>query len=196
MITRSIITHNIKINLKATETHLKGCFIIEPNVFKDDRGYFFESFNESKLEQVIGYKPRFVQDNQSKSAFGVVRGLHMQAGDFAQAKLVRVLQGSVLDVVVDARKDSETFGKSFSIELSADNNKQLFVPRGFLHGFSVLSDEAVFFYKCDNIYNKESERGINPLDIDLMIDWKVDEKQIILSDKDKVAPAFNQLFKK
>lgn len=178
--------------MKATETKLKGCFILEPYVFEDDRGYFFESFNESKLEQILGYKPKFVQDNQSKSGFGVVRGLHMQTGDHAQAKLVRVLEGTVLDVVVDARKDSATFGESFSIELTADNNKQLFIPKGFLHGFSVLSEEAVFFYKCDNLYNKESERGINPLDKSLNIDWKIDEDKMILSEKDKVAPQFTQ----
>lgn len=182
--------------MKATETPLKGCFILEPTVFKDDRGYFFESYNESKLEQILGYKPVFVQDNQSKSTFGVVRGLHMQAGDYAQAKLVRVLEGAVIDVVVDARVDSETFGKSFSIELSAENNKQLFVPRGFLHGFSVLSEEAVFFYKCDNLYNKESEAGVNPLDRNLAIDWKIAEDKMILSEKDTAAPEFTQLFSK
>jgi len=180
--------------LKATETKLKGCFILEPNVFEDDRGYFFESYNELKLEQILGYKPNFVQDNQSKSTFGVVRGLHMQAGDFSQAKLVRVLEGAVLDVVVDARVDSETFGESFSIELTADNNKQLFIPKGFLHGFSVLSAEAVFFYKCDDFYNKESERGINPLDKSLNIDWRIAEDQMILSEKDREAPEFTQIF--
>lgn len=194
MIIRSIITHNIRINLKAVETKLKGCFILEPNVFKDDRGYFFESYNELKLEQILGCKPNFVQDNQSKSSFGVVRGLHMQGGDFSQAKLVRVLEGSVLDVVVDVRTDSETFGESFSIELTADNNKQLFIPKGFLHGFSVLSEEAVFFYKCDDFYNKESERGINPLDKSLNIDWKISEDQMILSEKDKEAPEFSKIF--
>ena len=180
--------------MKATETKLKGCFILEPNVFEDDRGYFFESYNELKLEQILGYKPNFVQDNQSKSTFGVVRGLHMQAGDFSQAKLVRVLEGAVLDVVVDARVDSETFGESFSIELTADNNKQLFIPKGFLHGFSVLSEEAVFFYKCDDFYNKESERGINPLDKNLNIDWRITEDKMILSEKDREASDFNQLY--
>lgn len=193
-IIKTIITNNIKTRLKATETHLKGCFILEPDVFKDDRGYFFESYNESKLKQILGYNPVFVQDNQSKSTFGVIRGLHMQAGDFSQAKLVRVLEGAVLDVVVDARKDSATFGKSFSIELTADSNKQLFVPRGFLHGFSVLSEEAVFFYKCDNLYNKESESGVNPLDRSLGIDWKIAKEKMILSEKDREAPEFTQLF--
>lgn len=180
--------------MKATETKLKGCFILEPTIFKDDRGYFFESYNELKLEQILGYKPKFVQDNQSKSSYGVIRGLHMQAGNFSQAKLVRVLEGAVLDVVVDARKDSETFGESFSIELTAENNKQLFIPKGFLHGFSVLSEEAVFFYKCDDFYNKESEAGINPLDKSLNIDWKIAEDLMILSEKDKDAPEFSLLF--
>ena len=178
------------------ETKLKGCFILEPRKFEDERGYFFESYNELKLEEILGYKPQFVQDNQSKSGYGVVRGLHMQAGDFSQAKLVRVLQGAVLDVVVDARKDSETFGESFSIELTAENNKQLFIPKGFLHGFSVLSKEAVFFYKCDDFYNKESEAGINPLDKSLKIDWKIAEDKMILSEKDKDAPEFSELFKR
>lgn len=182
--------------MKATETKLKGCFILEPTIFKDDRGYFFESYNELKLEEILGYKPKFVQDNQSKSGYGVIRGLHMQAGDFSQAKLVRVLEGAVLDVVVDARKDSETFGESFSIELTAENNKQLFIPKGFLHGFSVLSEEAVFFYKCDDFYNKESEAGINPLDKRLNIDWKIAEDKMILSEKDKEAPEFSELFKR
>lgn len=178
------------------ETNLKGCFILEPDVFKDERGYFFESYNELKLEEILGYKPQFVQDNQSKSGYGVIRGLHMQAGDFSQAKLVRVLEGAVLDVVVDVRKDSETFGESFSIELTAENNKQLFIPKGFLHGFSVLSDEAVFFYKCDDFYNKESEAGINPLDKGLNIDWKIAEDKMILSEKDTDAPEFSELFKR
>ncbi|MEG1020292.1 MAG: dTDP-4-dehydrorhamnose 3,5-epimerase [Myroides sp.] len=176
------------------ETKLKGCFILEPRKFEDERGYFFESFNEKTFNDLTGTNTHFVQDNQSKSAFGVVRGLHMQAGDYSQAKLVRVLEGSVLDVVVDVRKDSETFGESFSIELTADNNKQLFIPKGFLHGFSVLSEEAVFFYKCDDFYNKESERGINPLDKSLNIDWKISEDQMILSEKDKEAPEFSQIF--
>src|SRR5690554_1869263 len=143
--------------MKVTETKLKGCFIIEPSVFEDDRGYFFESYNEANLTEILGYKPTFVQDNQSKSSYGVVRGLHQQVGTWAQAKLVRVLEGAVIDAVVDARKDSPTFGESLAIELSATNKKQLFVPRGFLHGFSVISKHAVFFYKCDNFYNKDSE---------------------------------------
>ncbi len=176
-----------------TETSLKGCFVIEPSVFEDERGYFFESYNEKKLEEILGYKPNFVQDNQSKSTYGVVRGLHQQLGNSAQAKLVRAIEGTVLDVVVDARKNSSTYGQSISVELSAENKKQLFVPRGFLHGFSVLSKEAVFFYKCDNFYDKESEAGINPLDLELNIDWKIAKIDMILSEKDQNAPLFNEL---
>ena len=179
--------------MKITETKLKGCFIIEPTVFEDERGYFFESFNEKKLQEALGYIPNFVQDNQSKSSYGVVRGLHQQLGASAQAKLVRAIEGTLLDVVVDARKDSTTYGQSISVELSAENKKQLFVPRGFLHGFSVLSKEAVFFYKCDNFYDKTSEAGVNPLDADLNIDWKINKEDIILSDKDKYAPIFKKL---
>lgn len=179
--------------MKITETSLKGCFVIEPSVFEDERGYFFESYNEKKLEETLGYKPNFVQDNQSKSTYGVVRGLHQQLGNSAQAKLVRAIEGTVLDVVVDVRKDSSTYGQSISIELSAENKKQLFVPRGFLHGFSVLSKEAVFFYKCDNFYDKESEAGINPLDSELNIDWKIAKTDMILSEKDQNAPLFNEL---
>lgn len=176
--------------MKAIETNLSGCFIIEPSVFEDERGYFFESYSQSKLEEILGYNPIFVQDNQSRSNYGVVRGLHLQSGKHAQAKLIRVLEGKVLDVVVDVRNDSATFGQWTSIELSADNKKQLFVPRGFLHGFSVLSENATFFYKCDNFYNKESENGINPLDPDLGIDWGVNREQIVLSQKDQEAQSF------
>ena len=138
--------------MKATETKLKGCFVIEPNVLKDTRGYFFESFNQNKFNELIGQDIDFVQDNESFSSKGVLRGLHFQTGDYAQAKLVRVIKGKVLDVVVDMRKNSPTFGEHFSIELSEDNKKQLFVPRGFAHGFIVLSDTAIFSYKCDNFY--------------------------------------------
>lgn len=176
------------------ETKLKGCYIFEPTIFEDERGYFFESYNENKLKQILGYNPIFVQDNQSKSSFGVVRGLHMQTGIYAQAKLVRVLEGTVLDVAVDVRLGSETYGQSIAVELSATNNRQLFIPRGFLHGFSVLSETAVFFYKCDNGYNKESECGIHPLDLQLNIDWKLPTDKIVLSQKDQEAPSFRELF--
>lgn len=177
--------------MKATETKLKGCFILEPMVFEDDRGYFFESYNEGKLEQILGYKPSFVQDNQSRSSYGVVRGLHMQEGEYSQAKLVRVIEGSVIDVVVDVRPGSPSYGQSVAVELSAENKKQLFIPRGFLHGFSVISENAIFFYKCDNGYNKASEDGISPLDTDLNIDWEIPKQQMIISDKDKEAQTFN-----
>lgn len=176
--------------MKATETKLKGCFILEPSIFEDSRGYFFESYNEKKMEEILGYKPTFVQDNQSRSSYGVVRGLHMQAGEYAQAKLVRVIEGSVIDVAVDVRLGSETYGQYVAVELSAENKKQLFIPRGFLHGFSVVSEHATFFYKCDNGYNKESEDGVHPLDDDLGIDWQVSMGQMIISDKDQDAQSF------
>lgn len=176
-----------------TETKLKGCFILEPTVFEDERGYFFESFNETKLAAILGYIPHFVQDNQSKSQFGVVRGLHLQAGEYAQAKLVRVVEGKVLDVAVDVRPGSPTFGQHVAVELSAENRKQLFVPRGFLHGFSVLSEHAVFFYKCDNNYHKESEDGVNPLDPELEVDWEIPRERMILSQKDQEAQSFEEL---
>ncbi len=176
--------------MNAIETKLKGCFILEPTVFEDERGYFFESYNENKFEQILGYKPTFVQDNQSKSSYGVVRGLHMQAGEYSQAKLVRVVEGAVIDVAVDVRPGSETYGQSIAVELSAENKRQLFIPRGFLHGFSVISKSAVFFYKCDNGYNKESEDGVYPLDKDLAIDWQIPVDEMILSDKDKQAQTF------
>ncbi|MGG5905220.1 dTDP-4-dehydrorhamnose 3,5-epimerase [Sphingobacterium daejeonense] len=178
--------------MKATETKLKGCFIIEPSVFGDSRGYFFESYNQLKFKELTGVDPLFLQDNQSSSSYGVLRGLHQQTGEFAQAKLVRVLEGKVLDVAVDVREGSETYGQYVAVELSAENKLQLFIPRGFLHGFAVLSEKATFFYKCDNLYNKESEDGVNPLDETLAIDWKIPVDKIILSDKDKVARAFDK----
>ena len=176
--------------MQATETILQGCFVLEPKVFEDERGYFFESYNEAKLSEILGYSPNFVQDNESKSSYGVVRGLHQQTGDFAQAKLVRVVEGTVLDVAVDVRPNSSTYGQYVAIELSAENKKQLFIPRGFLHGFVVLSEKAIFSYKCDNVYNKESEDGVYPLDETLSIDWKIAESEMILSDKDKNARKF------
>jgi dTDP-4-dehydrorhamnose 3,5-epimerase len=166
-------------------TPLKDCFVINDTVFKDSRGYFFESFNAQKFESLTGIATVFVQDNQSASTKGVLRGLHLQTGVHAQAKLVRVLEGSVLDVAVDLRKYSPTFGKNFSIELTGDNHKQLYIPRGFAHGFVVLSDVAVFFYKCDNFYNKDAELGIMYNDPGLKIDWQLPESSLILSDKDK-----------
>lgn len=178
--------------MKAIETKLKGCFIIEPSVFQDSRGYFFESYNQIKFEELTGLNPVFLQDNQSKSSYGVIRGLHQQTGEFAQAKLVRVLEGKVLDIAVDVREGSETYGEYVAVELSEENNRQLFIPRGFLHGFAVLSDSATFFYKCDNVYNKESEDGVNPLDQTLAVDWQVPLEDMILSDKDKNARSFEK----
>lgn len=176
------------------EIYLKGCFVITPNVFEDDRGYFFESFNENSFQRATGISVEFVQDNQSKSSKGVLRGLHYQTGDYAQAKLVRVLKGKVLDVCVDLRDDSDTFGQYFSIILDAVAHQQLFIPKGFAHGFVVLEDDTLFSYKCDAYYNKVSESGIIYNDIDLNIDWQFDEKDLIISDKDKILPTFKSLF--
>ncbi|RRJ86347.1 dTDP-4-dehydrorhamnose 3,5-epimerase [Paenimyroides tangerinum] len=179
--------------MKVKETKLKGCYILEPSIFEDERGYFYESYNENKLAEIIGYKPNFVQDNESKSTYGVIRGLHMQSGEFAQAKLVRVLEGKVIDVAVDVRPGSETFGQHVAIELSAENKRQLFIPRGFLHGFSVLSETAIFFYKCDNFYNKESERGVLYNSSELNIDWGIPLGKEIISSKDIELPSFNEV---
>lgn len=173
--------------MKITKTAIDGVVIIEPQVFEDERGYFFESYNQAKMEEA-GLHYNFIQDNQSKSCYGTVRGIHFQKGGFAQAKLVRVLEGTVLDVAVDLRKNSPTFGKYVAVELSAENKKQLMIPRGFGHGFSVLSKTAVFAYKCDNVYNKASEGGIRFDDADIGVDWKINPKDAILSEKDKNAP--------
>ncbi len=171
------------------QTKIKDVVIFEPRIFTDDRGYFFETYNE-KLFNDNGIAAKFVQDNQSKSSYGVIRGLHFQKGEHAQAKLVRVLQGRVLDVAVDLRKGSETYGKHVAVELSDVNNLQLFIPRGFAHGFSVLSRTAVFAYKCDNLYCKESEGGIDCNDPDLGIDWQIPAEDRVLSEKDKLHPLF------
>ena len=173
--------------MKITETEFPGLFVIDPKVFEDSRGYFYESYNKLKLIEQ-GLSAEFVQDNQSKSSYGVVRGLHYQLSPYAQTKLVRVLEGNILDVVVDIRKGSPTFGKSFSIELSTDNKKQLYVPKGFAHGFSVLSNTAVVFYKCDYIYTPSAEAGIRYNDQYINIDWKVDLSKVIVSQKDSVLP--------
>jgi dTDP-4-dehydrorhamnose 3,5-epimerase len=177
--------------MKVTETKLKGCFILEPKVFVDDRGYFMESYNEELFNDSIGRKVHFVQDNQSFSTKGVVRALHRQIGEHAQAKLVRVLQGCVLDVAVDMRTDSPTYGQHVAVELSYENRKQLFIPRGFAHGFVALSDTVEFFYKCDNYYNKAAERGIIYNDITLNIDWILPQEQLIISEKDAILPTFD-----
>ncbi|WP_131536230.1 dTDP-4-dehydrorhamnose 3,5-epimerase [Pedobacter nototheniae] len=179
--------------MEIEQTGLKDCVIIKPRVFEDPRGYFFESFNRNTFEEKTGQSGAFVQDNQSFSSYGVIRGLHKQGGEFAQAKLVRVLKGEVLDVAVDARPDSPTFGKHFAIKLSAENKLQLYVPRGFLHGFSVLSETAEFFYKCDNFYNKESEQGIMFNDPDLNIDWLIPSGKESVSEKDLILNSFSSL---
>lgn len=166
------------------ETGIKDLVIIEPRVFPDARGYFFESFSQLNLEKA-GIKTNFVQDNQSKSTYGVIRGLHFQKPPHAQTKLVRALQGSIYDVAVDLRKDSETYGKWYGCELSDENKRQLLVPKGFAHGFSVLSETAVVFYKCDDFYHPECEQGIMFYDETLQIDWQVDLSKVIISDKDK-----------
>ena len=166
------------------ETDLPGLKVFEPKVWGDERGYFYESYNQQTFNEA-GIDCSFVQDNQARSSYGVLRGLHYQKGDKAQAKLVRVLEGTVLDIVVDLRADSPTFKQSYSIELSAENKKQLFVPRGFAHGYVVLSDTAEFFYKCDNFYNKSAEGGIAYNDPDLNIDWRISIKDAIISEKDQ-----------
>lgn len=178
------------------ETALEGCFIIEPNLITDDRGYFYESFHAKKFADIVGISPTFVQDNESRSQYGVVRGLHAQDGEYAQAKLVRVTEGRVLDVAVDVRQQSPTYGQWISVELSAENKRQLFLPRGFLHGFSVLSPCATFCYKCDNWYHRDSEVGITPMDDTLSIDWQLPFEDLILSEKDRIAPTFNTLYGK
>ena len=174
--------------MKFIETKLKGCFILEPKIITDERGYFMESFNEKTFQAGIGQEVTFVQDNQSFSTRGVLRGLHYQCGEHAQAKLVRVLQGEVLDVAVDLRPESPTYGQYEAVVLSAENQTQFFVPRGFAHGFLVLSSSATFFYKCDNYYNKESEGGLKFNDETLNINWNVPFEALIISDKDKVLP--------
>lgn len=170
------------------KTDFPGLIIIEPTVFKDSRGYFFESYNENSF-LAEGIHIKFVQDNQSKSSFGVIRGLHYQLAPYAQTKLIRVLSGTILDVVVDIRKDSPMYGRSFSLELSAENNKQLLIPKGFAHGFSVLSETAEVIYKCDAFYHKESEAGISYNDAVLQIDWKIPADKAIISDKDQQHPS-------
>lgn len=181
--------------IKATETKLKGCFVIEPQVFEDERCYFFESYNHKEFCKAIGQEVHFVQDNRSFSKKGVLRGLHFQKGEHAQAKLVTVLSGRIQDVVVDLRKDSPTFAQHFSIELDSATKKQIFVPRGFAHGFLTLSDTAEVFYKCDNYYSKEAEGGIVYDDYSLGIKWKMNQEDIILSNKDISLANFENLSK-
>jgi dTDP-4-dehydrorhamnose 3,5-epimerase len=176
--------------MKIETTPLKDCFIIHDTIIKDSRGYFFESFNKRKFSELTNIEIDFVQDNQSQSSKGVLRGLHYQKGMYAQAKLVRVLKGKVLDIAVDLRKNSPTFGQHFAIELSEDNNLQFFIPRGFAHGFIVLSDETIFFYKCDNYYNRDNDTGIKFSDPTLQINWLLKEEEIMVSEKDANLPLF------
>ena len=178
--------------MKVIKTDIEGVVIIEPDVFGDSRGYFFESFSQREFEKEVG-QVWFVQDNESKSSYGVVRGMHFQTPPHTQSKLVRVVKGRVLDVAVDLRRDSKTYGKYFSVELTEDNHLQLFIPKGFAHGFAVLSDEAVFQYKCDEFYAPESEGAIAWDDPDIGVDWQIPEDKVILSEKDKKHPAFKDL---
>ena len=170
---------------------IEGLIIVEPNVFEDSRGYFFEAYNESLFQQ-HGIACNFVQDNQSKSSYGVIRGLHYQLNPFAQTKLVRVLEGEILDVAVDIRKNSPTYGQHFSILLSAENKKQLLIPAGFAHGFSVLSSTAIVLYKCDAFYNKQNEAGIRYNDHALKIDWQIEAGKEIVSEKDLQLPSLSE----
>lgn len=178
--------------MEVIKTYIEGLFIIEPRIFADDRGYFFESFSQREFDEKVA-PIRFVQDNESKSVFGVVRGLHFQRPPYAQSKLVRVIKGRVLDVAVDIRRDSPTYGKHVAVELSEENHRQFFIPQGFAHGFAVLSDEAIFQYKCDNFYAPESEGSIAWNDPQLGIDWKIPADKIILSSKDRLNPPFTLL---
>ncbi|MDO6851978.1 dTDP-4-dehydrorhamnose 3,5-epimerase [Cellulophaga lytica] len=179
--------------MKVIKTNLQGCLVLEPTLFNDDRGYFFESYNTNRFNDIVDQEVNFVQDNQSFSTRGVIRALHYQKGNNAQAKLIRVLNGVILDVAVDLRPSSKTYGEYFSVELSSKNKKQLFVPRGFAHGFSVLSDTAEVLYKCDNYYNKESEGGIIYNDATLNIDWKVKAEEIKVSEKDLILPTLKEV---
>ncbi len=172
------------------ETKLSGCMLVTPRTFADDRGYFMETYRESWTDSLNDFSGNFVQDNQSFSHYGTIRGLHFQEGEHAQAKLIRVLQGIILDVVVDVRKESPTHGSHIAVILSAENKQQLWIPKGFAHGFSVLSETAEISYKCDAYYNKEAESGIYPLDADLAIDWQIPKDKQLLSDKDLELPAF------
>lgn len=176
------------------ETNLKGCFVLEPQIFEDERGLFFEAYSKRKFDEALGLQMDFVQDNQSVSKRGVLRGLHFQTGEYAQSKLVRVLKGEVLDVVVDIRKDSKTFGQHLKLKLSEENKKILFIPKGMVHGFVTLSEEAIFSYKCDEYYHQASESGIIFNDEDLRIDWELPPNELILSEKDSLLPTFKELF--
>ena len=174
--------------MNVIKTEIEGVLIIEPRIFEDARGYFFESFSDREFKEKVREDITFVQDNESKSSYGVMRGLHFQRPPYAQSKLVRCVRGRVLDVAVDLRKDSPTYGKHVSVELTEDNHRQFFIPKGFAHGFIVLSDQAVFQYKCDEFYHPEADGGISILDESLGIDWRISKADAILSEKDTKHP--------
>lgn len=178
--------------MNVIKTDIEGVVIIEPSLFKDDRGYFFESFNQNEFSEKV-MPINFVQDNESMSTYGVIRGLHFQSQPYAQSKLVRCVKGSVLDVAVDIREGSPTFGKHVAVELNENNHRQLFIPRGFAHGFSVLSENAIFQYKCDNFYSPKNDGGIYLFDNNLNIDWRIPLKKSILSEKDLKQPLLNEI---
>ena len=177
--------------MKIIKTKIPDLLILEPNVFADDRGYFFETYNENNYQKE-GILNKFIQDNEAYSSVGVIRGLHYQLAPYSQSKLVRVVKGRVLDVAVDLRKESPTYLQWVGVELSGENKRQFLVPRGFAHGYSVLENDTIFVYKCDNLYTKEAERAINPLDKTLNIDWKLPENQLLFSEKDLNSPALEQ----
>lgn len=179
--------------MKIEHTYLKGCFLIHPTIYKDERGTFHETFNLNEFKHKTGLDIHFMQDNQSVSKKGVLRGFHFQDGEYAQSKLVRVVKGEIQDVVVDIRKDSETHGQHFSVNLSDENNLQLFIPQGFAHAFLCLTDEVIFSYKCDQYYQKGSEQGILYNDKDLNVKWELPESEFILSEKDLNLPLFNKI---
>ena len=179
--------------MQIEKTKLAGCVVVTPKTHTDDRGYFMESYRRSWMDSLTDFSGDFVQDNQSLSHYGTIRGLHFQVGENAQSKLLRVLQGSILDVVVDLRQDSPTYGEHISVELSDENNHQLWVPKGFAHGFSVLSETALVCYKCDAYYNKDGDYGIHPLDETLNIDWKIPKALQLLSEKDSGLPKFKEI---
>uniref|UniRef100_UPI0039A67AA5 dTDP-4-dehydrorhamnose 3,5-epimerase n=1 Tax=Ornithobacterium rhinotracheale TaxID=28251 RepID=UPI0039A67AA5 len=182
--------------MKFEETIIKDCFLINPIVYHDSRGYFFESFSQKIFYKNTGIKTNFIQDNQSLSQKGVIRGLHTQLDNFAQSKLIRVLSGKIIDIVVDYRKDSESFGQKLSTILSSDNFRQLYIPKGCLHGFAVLSQQAVISYKCDNYYNKASEAGVIFNDKTLNINWQIDSDEATISEKDKGLPTWSEFLEK
>jgi dTDP-4-dehydrorhamnose 3,5-epimerase len=181
--------------MQIENTKLAGCVVVTPKLFADERGYFMESYRQSWMDSLTDFSGNFVQDNQSLSCYGTIRGLHFQTGAHAQSKLVRVLQGTILDVAVDLRVNSPTYGQHLAVELSFENNIQLWIPKGFAHGFSVLSESATVCYKCDAYYNKDAESGIHPLDADLAIDWQLPTAKQRISEKDLALPIFNSIYK-